>query len=445
MTQARESWGTRFGFVMAAAGSAVGLGNIWKFPYMTGENGGGAFLLIYLGFVLFFGLSLLMAELVIGRTAQLNPVGAYRKLGGPAWVPVGLVGIGAGFLILSFYIVVAGWTVAYIFLMARGALDNPDAEALGNLFGNFVSNPYEPVMYAGLFMILTAAVVAGGIGSGVERASKLFMPLLFVILLVLVGRSVTLPGAGEGLSFFLTPEWDKVTGKTVIAAIGQAFFSLSLGMGAMITYGSYMPKHHNLPADATMVAGLDTLVAILAGLLILPAVFSAGLNPSSGPGLTFITLPAVFAAMPGGMWFGLLFFILLAIAALTSAVSLLETVVTWLIDERRMSRLRATIGSASIIFLLGIPSSLAMGPWSEFKIYGKDILSFVDFVTSSILMPLGALAMALFVGWYMGQKAVIAITNDGTLRVPMIRLWLFMLRFVCPIGILVVLYNGLVA
>lgn len=441
--QVRESWGTRFGFIMATAGSAVGLGNIWKFPYTAGEQGGGAFLIIYLAFILVFGLSLMLAELLIGRTTQRNPVGAFRTLAGRWWSLAGLLGIITAFVVLSYYIVVAGWTLAYVALSMEGAINSTDGQVVKTVFNDFVGDPVAPLACAGLFMALTAGVVAGGIGKGIERTSKLFMPLLFALLLLLVGRAVTLPGAGEGLAFFLKPDWSKVDAQTFMDAIGQAFFSLSLGLGALITYGSYMRSHDNLLADAGMITGLDTMVAVLAGLVILPAVFAAGVGPDQGPGLTFITLPTVFAQMPLGQVFCILFFVLLSIAALTSAVSLLEVVVTYLMDEQELGRVRATVVAACIIFALGIPSSLSMGLWSDVTILGMDLLSFMDSLALNVLMPGGAFLTALFVGWVMGPKAVAALTDDGATPLPGTGLWLFLLRFICPVGILLIALNGL--
>lgn len=434
---AREHWGSRFGFIMAAAGSAVGLGNIWKFPYQTGANGGAAFLILYLAFVALFGLSLVMAELLIGRTTQKNPIGAFRELGGKAWAPVGAMGIVAGFTILSFYIVVAGWTLAYLLAMISGDLALTDPQALGAQFGEFISDPVEPIAYAGLFMVLTAGVVIGGIGHGIERASRILMPALFVLLLVLVLRSVTLEGAGEGLRFFLAPDWSKVTGDTFTSAIGQAFFSLSLGMGALLTYGSYLPSDSKIPGSAAIIVLVDSMVAILAGLMILPAVFAFGFDPQEGPGLTFVTLPAVFAEMPGGQFFGILFFALLAVAALTSSISLLETVVCYFVDERGISRHRITCIAALISFALGVPASLSLGIWSDVTVpgTGKGIFDFMDFTASSVLLPLGGLLTALFVGWRWGHPAMDALNNDADLHFPFTKAWLFLLRFVVPLGI----------
>jgi neurotransmitter:Na+ symporter, NSS family len=440
----RGNWGSRFGFIMAAAGSAIGLGNIWRFPYMTGSNGGGAFLLIYLGIVIGFGLSLAMAEMALGRAAQRNPVGAFRMLGGGAWPLVGYLGVFTGFVILSFYIVVAGWTLAYMGFMARGLLTVTDAGSLTAFFNGFVSSPIEPIAYAGLFMLLTALIVAGGIDRGIERWNKILMPALFIILVILLIRAVTLPGADQGLAFFLVPDFGKVTAGTFRDAIAQAFFSLSIGMGAMLTYGSYLRKEENLPSAALTVVLLDTSAAVLAGLMILPAVFAAGLSPGAGPGLTFITLPAVFGAMPGGVYFGILFFALLAIAALTSAISILEPLVAYCVDEHRLSR-RTVVTIASLVcFALGVPASLSFGAWSGIHVIGeRGIFDSLDFLANSVLLPVGGLLTALFVGWVWGPKALAALSDNGRLRQPWAPLWLFVLRFLAPLGIAWILIASL--
>ncbi|MBI2383813.1 MAG: sodium-dependent transporter [Gammaproteobacteria bacterium] len=431
----RENWGSRFGFIMAAAGSAIGLGNIWRFPYMTGSNGGGAFLLIYLGIVIGFGLSLLMAEMVLGRTTQKNPVGAFRALGGGAWPAVGYLGVLTGFVILSFYIVVAGWTLAYIAHMATGALSAPGLD-YGKIFGDFVASPVEPVVYAGVFMALTCWIVVGGISKGIERWNKVLMPALFVILLILVARALTLPGAAKGVAFYLVPDFSKVTAQTFYDAISQAFFSLSIGMGTMLTYGSYLSKDENLPSATLTVALLDTAAAFLAGLMIIPAVFAFGLNPSAGPGLTFITLPAVFAAMPLGAPFGVLFFALLAIAALTSAISILEPMIAYLVDEHSLPRRGMTIVASVVCFALGIPASLSFGAWSGFTVGGKTWFDLMDFMANNLMLPVGGLCTALFIGWFWSREARHHLSNEGRLAQPWAPLWTFVLRFVAPLGIL---------
>ncbi len=439
----REHWTGRFGFIMATAGSAVGLGNVWKFPYEAGQNGGGAFLLLYLFFIALFGLSLVIAELLLGRTTQRNPVGAFRALGGGAWPLVGGVGVLAGFVILSFYIVVAGWTLAYLGFMISGDL-GADPAVLGERFGAFVGSPLAPIGWAALFMLLSVAVVIGGVKGGIEKASRILMPALFVLLLLLVLRSISLPGAEAGLAYYLQPDWSRVTMETVSSAIGQAFFSLSLGMGALITYGSYLQRDANIAGSATIIVGLDTLVALLAGLMILPAVFAFGFDPSAGPGLTFITLPAVFAQMPAGQWFGIAFFALLAVAALTSAISLLETVVCYFTDETRLGRKGATAVVAAIAFAMGVPASLSLGVWSGITVPGTSlgIFDFLDFTASNLMLPLGGLLTAVFVGWRWSQPAAEALRGAG-MPAALLPVWIAVLRYIAPLGIAVILFGAL--
>ncbi len=439
----REHWGSRLGFILAAAGSAVGLGNIWKFPYMAGENGGGAFLLIYLALVFTIGLSVMLAEMVIGRMTAKNAIGAFAKLKGGAWPLVGLCGVAAAFIILSFYSVVAGWTISYIVKSITGALAIEDPAALGSIFGGFIADPVSPLIYHAIFMALTVFVVLSGVGSGIERASKILMPALFALLLVLIVRSVTLPGAGEGIAFLLSPDFSKVTWATVSEALSQAFFSLSLGMGAMITYGSYLSKKENIASSAGWVTLLDTSVAVMAGLLILPAVFAFGFDPSAGPGLTFITLPAVFAHMPMGSIFAFMFFLLLGIAALTSAVSILEVVVAYFVDDRGISRKGVSITVGVIIFLLGIPSSLSMGLMGEFKIFGLGFFDLMDYVSSKLLLPIGGLFISLFVGWVVWGKAKEDIAAHNGVVPLWINGWGIIVKFIAPLAIAFILLRGL--
>ena len=442
MNMTRENWGSRLGFIMAAAGSAIGLGNIWKFPYMAGENGGAAFIIIYLGLVFTIGLSVLLAEIMIGRSTQSDAVNAFKKLGHGKFSIVGYMGIAAGFMILSFYCVVAGWTIAYIFKFMSGAFAGLDGEALGGAFGGFISDPIQPIIYQAIFVVMTVVVVLGGISNGIERASKILMPLLFLILAALVIRGVTLPGAGKGLDFFLTPDFSKIEGSTIMAALGQAFFSLSLGMGAILTYGSYLKKDANIGQSAWQIAFLDTAVAILAGLAILPAVFAFNMDPAGGPGLTFITLPAVFEAMPGGAFFGPLFFFLLTIAALTSSISLLEPVVAFF-STKGYSRSQITITSGFLVFLIGVPCSLSMGIWGGYKIMGKNFFDLMDFLTANIMLPLGGLIIALFVGWVVAPIAIKEVAGEGEPGA-LVKAWIFILRFVAPLAIAAILINGLI-
>jgi NSS family neurotransmitter:Na+ symporter len=438
----REQWGSKLGFILAAAGSAVGLGNIWRFPYITGQNGGAAFVLLYVLLVFIIGFSVMLAEIAIGRSAQLNAVGSFKKLKGGAWPIVGWMGVIAGFMILSFYGVIGGWTMAYIIKSFTGLMAAAESGGAGDAFGGFIANGPVVIAWQAAFMVLTIWVVYRGIGEGIERYCKILMPALFVILLVLIVRSVTLEGAGKGLEFYLKPDFSKLTGATFLAALGQAFFSLSLGMGCMITYGSYLGKKEILPGAAVQVCFLDTMVALLAGLVIFPAVFAFGVEPGAGPGLTFITLPSVFAKMPGGpVWSGL-FFLLLFIAALTSAISLLEVVAAYFIDEMKWSRPKAAWIMGGAIFLLGVPSALSLGTM-KLQIAGKDFLDAMDFLSSNVLLPLGGLFIALFVGWIWTEKARREVTNDGTVPFGMMTAWLWICRVVAPVAIAYIFITGL--
>lgn len=441
----RGGWASRFGFIMAAAGSAVGLGNIWKFPYVTGANGGGAFLAIYLVCVFGFGLSLVIAELVMGRMTGRNPVGAFKRLAGRAWPAVGGLGVVTAIVILSFYIVVAGWAIAYLFYALDGALSATDAKALNALFAHLTGAPLTPLVYAAVFMLATAVVVACGVAGGIERMSKLFMPLLFGILVLLVLRAVTLPGASRGLAFFLRPDWSSIDIGTVSAALGQAFFSLSLGLGGLITYGSYMSPRQNLGRDALAVVLLDTVVALLAGLMVLPAMMAAGMTPAEGgPGTTFKVLPAVFAAMPAGQLFGIGFFLLLTLAALTSSVSLLEPVVSYLVDERGFKRATAaTLGSLAC-FALAVPVSLSFGVWHHWQLAGLTIFGLMDFFASHLSLPIGSLLTAICLGWVVGHPALDELASHGRPAAAWAPVWLFFVRFIAPFGIAWILIQGLI-
>ena len=439
----RGHFKARLGFIMAAAGSAVGLGNVWKFPWLAGENGGAAFLVIYLVIAFTIGVSVMLAEFLIGRAAERNPVGAFVRLKGGAWPIIGYMGVAAAFIILSFYSVVGGWTIAYAVKTATGLLETPETSALGGLFAAFTADAVEPLVYHAVFMALTVGVVSRGVGAGIERACKVLMPVFFVLLVVLCIRSVTLPGAAAGLKFFLAPDFSKVTPGMVGAALGQVFFSLSLGMGAMITYGSYVSHKANLPGAALWVTSLDSVIAVLAGVLVLPAVFAFGLDPQAGPGLTFITLPAVFSRMPLGVLFGTLFFLLLFIAALTSAVSLLEVAVAYFVDEKGVGRIKATLTVGAVIYLLGIPSSLSLGVWRDVTVAGKGIFDLMDYVASNLLLPLGGIFIALFAGWVVYPRVIDEATGGGARPFRWAPLWKVMCRFVAPAAVAWILIAGL--
>lgn len=439
----REHWGSRLGFILAAAGSAVGLGNVWKFPYLVGQNGGAAFVVTYLVLVLTIGATGMLAEMAIGRAAQKNPVGAFAALKGGIWPVTGYLGVICGFLILGFYSVIGGWTIAYTVKMLDGTLTAPGLDFAAT-FSGFVADPVEPLIYHAIFMALTIGVVLKGVSAGIERWNKILMPTLLVLLVVLIARAVTLDGAMAGVEFYLKPDFSKINADVVLAALSQAFFSLSIGMGAMITYGSYLTRDQNLPRSTVMVIGLDTGVAILAGLIVMPAVFAFGVAPGAGPGLTFITLPGVFQQMPGGTLFGAAFFLLLLFAALTSSVSLLEVPVAYLMDELKVSRRTAVWVLGGIAFLIGVPSSLSLGIWADIKLFGLPFLDLLDFITSKLIMPVGGLLMCLFAGWVVWPVMRREATNDGSVSFRLLPVWNWLLKVVAPAAIAWILIQGLI-
>lgn len=442
--QPREQWNTRLGFILGAMGSAVGLGNIWRFSYVTGENGGALFLLVYLLCIVAIGIPILMAEFTIGRKAQSDAVGSFSKLApGKPWVIAGILGVASAFIILSFYGVIAGWTLHYFTQYITGGLASEPAGGYGDYFGGFITSTFHPLFWQFLFMALTIGIVYGGVKKGIEKSNKILMPLLAVLVIVLAGYSMTLGGASEALSFLFTPDWSALANPSVyLAALGQAFFSLSLGMGALITYGSYLSKEHRLPGAAVSVAGLDTLFAILAGLMIFPAVFAFGIDPSAGPGLVFITLPGIFDNIAGGQLFGLLFFFLLGCAALSSAVSLLEVAVAYFMRKFEWTRQKTALLIGGIIFLLGIPSSLGMGVLSGVTIIGgRDILDSADFLASNIFLPLGGLVIALFLGW--GWKKADALQDSDFGDTTVGNAWVFVLRYFAPVAIFIIFLSSI--
>jgi NSS family neurotransmitter:Na+ symporter len=440
VAEQREQWGSKLGFILAAAGSAVGLGNIWRFPYITGQNGGAAFVLIYVAIVFIIGFSVMLAEMAIGRKAQLNAVGSFEKLKGGAWPIVGWMGIAAGFIILSFYCVIGGWTIKYTIFSFTGLMDAAAAGKAGDIFGGFVTNTTQVVIYQAIFMLATIFIVAKGIGEGIERYCKFLMPALFVILIVLIVRAVTLPGAEKGLAFYLKPDFSKLSGGSLGAALGQAFFSLSLGMGCMITYGSYVDRKTALPSSAIQVCFIDTMVALLAGLVIFPAVFAFGVDAGAGPGLTFVTLPGVFAKMPGGMIWSALFFILLFIAAITSSISLLEVVSAYFIDKG-WPRAKAAWLLGIVIFAIGVPSAISLT--GGLKVAGKDFLDAMDFASSNVLLPLGGVFISLFVGWFWTADARKEVSNNGEYVFGLMEPWMWVCKVLAPVAILYIFITGL--
>jgi len=441
-TPDRGRWSSRLGFILAASGSAIGLGNIWRFPYTAGENGGGAFVLIYLGFVLLIGIPVVLAELSVGRHTNLNPVGAFRTLcPGSLWPVVGGLGVLTGFGILAFYSVVAGWTLGYIFKAATGTFSaSLSSEQSAAIFQSLVASPTLPILLAGCFLILTALVVQRGVSRGIETASRILMPVFFVLLVVLAVRAVTLDGAAAGLSFLFKPDFSKITASVVISALGQALFSLSLGMGAMITYGSYLPKDEDLSSAGIIVALFDTSIALLAGLIIFPALFHAGAAPDAGPGLVFVVMPTIFDTLPAGALFGFAFYCLLAIAALTSTISLLEVIVAYFVDERGWSRPRATWALAGICFVLAIPSALSVGANSLLSnLPGGGFLGLQSIIWGNFSLSIGALLICIFVGWVWGVPKALAEVRRGGADLPGAAIWGTLVRYVCPTAVAVVL------
>ena len=450
MEQKRENWGSKTGFILAAAGSAIGLGNIWKFPYIAGENGGASFVIVYLICIAIIGLPVLIAEILIGRTTERDPVGAFYKLSkSKFWASVGGMGIVGGFLILSFYAIIAGWAMGYIVEAVSGNFFSfPDPASSADHFNDLVGNIFWIIGYFLLFMIITMLIVYAGIQKGIERASKIMMPILFLLLLILMIRGLTLEGAENGLEFLWNPDWSKINPQSILIALGHAFFTLSLGMGAMLTYGSYMSKKDSIPNSALQIVVLDTLIALIAGVAIFTSVFAVGLDPAAGPGLIFHTLPSVFYKMSGGYIFSILFFILLTIAALTSSISLLQVVVSYFVDERQWNRHTAVSVLGTFIFLLGIPSALSYNVLSEFTIFGKNFFDLVDFLASNIILPLGGMLIAVFVGWVWGFDKVLINLREGAENLfenyPwVISFWKIFLKFFSPILIFLVLLHSI--
>lgn len=446
----RANFGSKLGVILASAGSAVGLGNVWRFPYETGNHGGAAFILIYLGCVLILGLPIMIAEFLIGRHSRANTAGAYQKLApGTPWRWVGRMGVLAAFLILSYYSVVAGWTLEYIFEALTNGFSDKTPEQFIASFQSFSANPWRPVLWLVLFLVGTHFIIVKGVEKGIEKSSKIMMPTLFIIILILVGCSVSLPGAGKGIEFLLKPDFSKVTGDVFLGAMGQAFFSLSLGMGCLCTYASYFSKNTNLTKTAFSVGIIDTFVAILAGFIIFPAAFSVGIQPDAGPSLIFITLPNVFQQAFSGIpvlayIFSVMFYVLLAVAALTSTISLHEVVTACLHEEFRFTRKKAARYVTVGCILLGILCSLSLGVMKGATVFGLGIFDLFDFVTAKIMLPLGGLLISIFTGWYLDKKLVWGeITNNDTLKVPIYKLIVFILKYMAPIAISVIFINEL--
>ena len=445
----RGKFGSKLGIVLATAGSAVGLGNIWRFPYMTGQNGGAAFLLLYIGCILLLGIPGMLSEFIVGRHGQANAATAYDKLsGGRPWKLVGYLGILTSTIILGFYAVVAGWCCEYLFASLAGRTLG-DADYINNYFATFSTNLWRPMLWGVAFIVLTHLVVIRGIRNGIERASKWLMPILFILLLVLVVASCSLPNAMEGVRFLLMPDFSKIDSSTVFEALGQAFFSLSLGTACLCTYASYFSHDTNLLKSAGQIALVDTLIAILAGLMIFPAAFSAGVRPDSGPELIFLTLPNVFQQVFGGVpvvayIVSIMFYALLVFAALTSTISMHEIGTAFFTEELKLPRKKSAWIITTVASVLCILCAWSVGAFDGLQLFGIPLMGFCDQLTANFMLPLGGMLACLFVGWYIPRQTVWAeFTNDGTKNVPFHRIFLFAVRYLCPICILIIFLHQL--
>ena len=445
----RVNFGSKIGAILAAAGSAVGLGNIWRFPYEAGNHGGAAFILIYLACVFVLGMPIMIAEFTVGRRAKASTGKAFGILSpGTQWKWLGRLGVLSGLLILGYYSVVAGWTLEYIVTSLSNGFADKGPEDFVAIFQNFSQDPVRPIFWCLMFLFLTHYVIVKGVKDGIEKSSKVMMPILFILILVLAVCSMTLPNASKGLEFLLKPDFSKVNADVFLGAMGQAFFSLSLGMGCLSTYASYFGSDTQMGKTALSVGVIDTMVAILAGVIIFPAAFSVGIQPDAGTSLIFITLPNVFQQAFGGvpflaMIFSLLFYVLLALAALTSTISLHEVVTAYLNEQFGMSRGRAAICVTGFCVVTGVLSSLSLGVWDD-KFFGLGFFDLLDFVTAKLMLPLSGLLVSLFVGWYLKRSlSYEELTNYGLQKAPYFPIYMFILRYLAPIAIVLIFVNEL--
>ena len=443
-TSLHGHWSSRMAFILAVTGSAVGLGNIWKFPYIAGQNGGGAFVLVYLVCVIVIGMPVMMSEILIGRRGRRNPIATMELLGKEEgssgnWRLVGSMGVLAGILILSYYSVIAGWTLAYVLKSASGVFVGANAETVGAEFSSFVGNWKTIGFFHTLFMALAIFVVARGVERGLEQAVRFMVPALLVLMLVLLGYSMSSGYFGQGVAFMFTPDFDKLTWGSVLAALGQAFFTLSIGMGAIMAYGAYLPEETSITGASAAVVMADTAIAILAGLAIFPLVFANGLDPADGPGLVFQTLPLAFGQMPGGVFFSTIFFVLLAFAAWTSAIGLMEPAVAWIVEHYNRTRAQATVIIGVLIWAIGFGTVLSFNVLADKTFLAGTVFDNIDYLTSNIMLPLGGLLITIFAGWVMCRNSSSdELGSAGTLY----KAWRLLARFVAPIGILFVLINA---
>ncbi len=439
-------WSNRWIFILAATGSAVGLGNIWKFPYIAGENGGGAFVLVYLVCIALIGIPIMMAEVLLGRRGRKSPINTMAELAeeegvSRSWSLLGWSGVLAGFLILSYYSVIAGWALSYVEKAITEQFTGQSPENIGKLFEGFVGNPRDLLFWHSLFMLMTMFVVARGVRKGLEAAIRFLMPALFILLTIMVGYAINTGAFGQGVEFLFTPNFSALSWNSVLIAMGHAFFTLSLGMGAIMIYGSYMPHDASIAKTSMMVAGADTLVALLAGMAIFPIVFANGLEPGAGPGLVFVTLPIAFGQMDGGWILGTIFFVLLTFAAWSSAISLIEPAVAWLVENRGWDRLKASILAGLITWIVGIGTVLSFNEWSGYKLFDKTFFDLLDYLTANIMLPLGGLFIAVFVAWIMGRNSSLDELEMGD-HVGF-KTWYFLVRFVTPLAVVIVFLKAI--
>jgi NSS family neurotransmitter:Na+ symporter len=429
------AWSSRLAFILAATGSAVGLGNIWKFPYITGENGGGAFVIVYLLCVLLIGIPIMIAETMLGRRSQRNPIETMELLTEEAgadknWHYLGWMGVVAGLLILSYYSVIAGWASAYVLKAFTGSFFDADAAQIRQLFDEFIASPIQLIFWHSAFMLATMLIVVRGVNKGLEKAVQYLMPTLFILLFLLVAYAMTTDSYFQGLKFLFIPDFSKLTSGSILTAMGHAFFTLSLGMGAIMVYGSYLPKNISIAKTTLLIAGADTVVALLAGIAIFPIVFANNLQPDSGPGLIFQTLPIAFGAMTGGWLMGISFFVMLVIAALTSSISLVEPAVAWLVENKNFSRQKACLWTGLSTWLLGIGSIFSFNVWANVKLFDRSIFQLLDYLTANLMLPIGGFSIAIFAGWIMSRQS-----SEQELNMPTVQsyqIWKILISYVAP-------------
>lgn len=440
----RESWGSRFGFIMAAAGFSIGLGNIWRFPYLTGVNGGGAFVFVYLIICVLIGIPLFTMEMSLGRKTQMSSVEGMRSLTkkGSPWVLFGWFGVLSAFIILTYYMQIMGWILAYLFKMGSGSLAGLTAEGYVDAFADFTSNTGLVAGCTLACVIIVGLISSKGLEKGIEKACKIMMPTLFIMLIILAIRSLTLPGAMEGVKWYLRVDFSKINGQVLLAALGQCFFSIGIASGGAFIYGSYLKKDSDIPTDGLIIIGFDTLAALIAGLVMFPAIFALGLTPDAGPSLLFVTMSNLFSHLPAGNFFGGMFFLLVFFAAVSSALGYLEPIVTTGTELFKMDRKKAVWVSLALIFIIGFPTIMAQGPWADIKIGGRNFFDFADYLSGNIMMPLGALILSLYTLFVWKFDKYQEETNIGAAKFKVYDWWAILVKFVIPVALVIIFTTG---